>query len=408
MHRSKLSAGRSCQFTPGLHYASRTAEKIVPETEIVPKRFPNGIVKLLKGRKGKNIPLRAALSSLKTIFLKTPLRFHLLFLVILSLHGLTAAAQQITGVWKGKAKGARIELKIIKSGDSLVGNAYYYSSKNNYRKYSIKGYFDPETNNVIWWDDALVEDKTSHGLLGAAAHEPLLTVADFNCPGETEMRLDGASSLRDDKDVSAGPVNLLKTGTPLFADDWDWVIQNYTVGANSPVIIDSIAQLTAGLKPFPEEKLPPAAAPVALTAPPAANSPAPVVKAPEPAMPQTSNEKKFTARKKNLQTVIPFSPGKTIELRFYDNAAIDGDSIAIFLNGRLVREHILLGGEPQIIKLESSELQDDNEVVLVAENLGSIPPNTSYLVAVVGNKKYEARLFADEHSSALIRFIKDK
>jgi len=72
-----------------------------------------------------------------------------------------------------------------------------------------------------------------------------------------------------------------------------------------------------------------------------------------------------------------------------------------------VREHILLGGEPQIIKLNTSDLQDDNEVVLVAENLGSIPPNTSYLVAVVGNKKYEARLFADEHSSALIRFVRD-
>ena len=379
--------------------------------------FPNGTAKLLKGQKGKNIPLPGALSSLKTIFLKTPLCFRLLLLVILSLNGLIATAQQITGVWKGKAKGARIELKIVKSGDSLVGNAYYYSSKNSYRKYSIKGYFDAETNNVIWWDDALVEDKTSHGLLAGASQEPLLTVADFNCPGETEMRLDGNSSLRDNKDVDAGPVNLQKTSVSLFADDWDWVIQNYTVGANSPVIIDSIAQLTAGLKPFPEEKLPPAAAPIAaaplpgqpiaVAAPPVLISPAPVATTPEPATPQTSNEKKFTARKKNLQTVIPFGPGKTIELRFYDNAAIDGDSIAIFLNGKLVREHILLGGEPQIIKFDASELQDDNEVVLVAENLGSIPPNTSYLVAVVGNKKYEARLFADEHSSALIRFIKE-
>jgi len=309
-----------------------------------------------------------------------------------------------------------MELKIIKSGDSLVGNAYYYSSKSSYRKYSIKGYFDPQTNNVIWWDDILVEDKTSHGLLAGAPQEPRLTVADFNCPGETDMRLDGASSLRDDKDVATGPVNLQKTGSPFFADDWDWVIENYTVGGNNPVIIDSIVQLTAGLRPYPEERLPPAAAPISAApapgqpiavAPPVAN-PAPVAAAPEPASPQTVNERKFSTRKKNLQTVIPFSAGKSIELRFYDNAAIDGDSIAIFLNGHVVREHILLGGEPQIVKLDASELQDDNEVVLIAENLGSIPPNTSYLIAVVGNKKYEARLFADEHSSALIRFIRDK
>ena len=103
--------------------------------------------------------------------------------------------------------------------------------------------------------------------------------------------------------------------------------------------------------------------------------------------------------------VIPVT-APVVELRFYDNAAIDGDSIAIFLNGHLLREHILLGGDPQTIKINAADLQDDNELVLVAENLGSIPPNTSYLVAIVGNKQFEARLFADEGSSALIRFIK--
>ncbi|HEY4148959.1 MAG TPA: hypothetical protein VGM41_08520, partial [Chitinophagaceae bacterium] len=296
-------------------------------------------------------------------------------------------------------------------------------SKSNYRKYSIKGYFDPETNNVIWWDDVLVDDKTAHGLLGGSLPDPLLTVADFNCPGETEMRLDGASSLRDDKETAGGPVNLQKSGAPLFADDWDWVIDNYTSGANDPVIIDSIAQLTGGFKPYPEEKLPPPTSPttlspqpeaVAIAAPPVATPPVPVAPpAPAPgptaapAPTQTVNERKFSTRKKNMQMVIPFTPGKSIELRFYDNAAIDGDSIAIFLNGKLLREHILLGSEPQTIKINNDDLQDDNELVLVAENLGSIPPNTSYLVAVVGNKKYEGRLFADEHSSALIRFVKD-
>jgi len=107
-------------------------------------------------------------------------------------------------------------------------------------------------------------------------------------------------------------------------------------GANNPLIIDSIAQLTAGLKPFPEEKLPPASAPVA-AAPqpeqPIAVAPPVVTNTPPPSTPESSgpltvNEKKFNSRKKNLQTVIPFSPNKTIELRFYDNAAIDGDSIA--------------------------------------------------------------------------------
>src|SRR5882724_7495398 len=135
---------------------------------------------------------------------------HHLFILFFALSCLFARAQQITGVWKGTIKGARVELKLVKSGDSLVGNVYYYSSKNNYRKYSIKGYFDPETNNVIWWDDVLVEDKSAHGLLGGPSPDALLTVADFNCPGETEMRLDGNSSLRDDKEINRGPMNLQK------------------------------------------------------------------------------------------------------------------------------------------------------------------------------------------------------
>jgi hypothetical protein len=43
---------------------------------------------------------------------------------------------------------------------------------------------------------------------------------------------------------------------------------------------------------------------------------------------------------------------------------------------------------------------------MVAENLGSVPPNTSYMVALVGKERYEARLASTEGSSAMIRFVK--
>jgi hypothetical protein len=333
--------------------------------------------------------------------------FSIAFVVLCTL---TARAQQITGVWKGKIKSASVELKLIKSGDSLVGTSYYYASATRYRRYSVKGYFDPETNNVIWWDDMLIEEKAGSGIFGVGGPDALLSVADFNCPGEDKMLLDGNSSLRDDKDNIKGPVHLQKIPAGLFNDEWNFVIDNYTVGTNDPYIIDSISRL-AGVRPFPEEKTPVMAG-TTITREQTALTP-PAVTAPDITRDKTipatasSNENKFTHRKKNLQSVIPIT-GRTIELKFYDNAAIDGDSIAIFLNGKLLREHILLGGEPQVIKLNVDDLQDDNELVMVAENLGTIPPNTSYLVAIVGNKRYEARLFADENSSALIRFIKNR
>lgn len=323
-----------------------------------------------------------------------------IFLFSLLLFCLTqAVGQPITGVWKGRLKSANLELKIIKNGDSLTGNSYYYNSRNNYRRYTIKGYFDEQTNEVIWWDDELISAESG------SATEPSLHVADFNCPGEGKIKLDGSSTVRDNRAISKGELHLIKIDKTQFPDEWDWVIDNYTAGASDPYVIDSIGQLVLGPHTFPEEKLPaaPASAPIASDKPVAPPVAAPSVHGPG----KLSNQEKFATRQNKLQMVIPVNaPG--IELRFYDNAAIDGDSIAIFLNGKLIKEHILLGGEAQTIRINTADLQDDNELVMVAENLGSIPPNTSYLVAIVGHKQFEARLFADEGSSALIRLVKGK
>jgi hypothetical protein len=93
-------------------------------------------------------------------------------------------------------------------------------------------------------------------------------------------------------------------------------------------------------------------------------------------------------------------------LRFYDNAEIDGDSISLFLNDHLIFEHIRLSDKPYVIKLSTNDLKETNELVMVAENLGAIPPNTSYMLAIVGNKRYDAQLASTEGSSAMIKLTK--
>lgn len=324
-------------------------------------------------------------------------------------------SQTITGAWKGKTGNVRTELKLVKKGDSLLGTAYYYTSKNHYRRYAVRGYFDGQTNDVVWWDEQLLEDKVSGNLFGSSK-EPVLSVADFNCPGEDKMLLDGSSTERDHKDVPKGPVALEKITNPTFTDEWDFVIENYTVGANHPDIIDSIARLSFAPPPMEQEvpverEIP--AATIPSTAP--VTVAAPSIKAPAPTAPPEEKklagkpitpEDKFTARTNKLQTVIPINNSKKIELRFYDNAQVDGDSIALFLNKKLIFKNIRLTDHPYTIFLDADELSNDNELVMVAENLGSIPPNTSFMVAIVGKKQYEARLYADEKSSALIRLIK--
>jgi hypothetical protein len=332
-------------------------------------------------------------------------------LMLCSLLPVTTQAQTITGAWKGKIGSAHTELKLIKKGDSLLGTSYYYTSRSNYIRYAVKGYFDPNSNSVVWWDDAMLEDRLS-GKIFAGDKEALLSVADFNCPGEKTMMLDGESTERDNKNKSRGTVALQKITESGFHDEWDFVIENYIYGANDPDIIDSIARLHMVTNEVAEEKettlestkIKPVQknnSSIAVTAPPIVEKKKPTLTA------ATTQQQKFTNREKKLVTVIPVT-GDSIELRFYDNAVVDGDSIAVFLNDKMVFEHVRLNYKPYTLTLSVNDLPEDNEMVMVAENLGTIPPNTSLMVAIVDGKRYEARLESTENSSALIRFIKQK
>jgi len=319
--------------------------------------------------------------------------------------------QMITGIWKGKINRQKCELKIIQNGDSLAGTSYYYESANNYRRYSIKGFFDANTNEAVWWDDQLIEEKPGH----SSGKMQLLARADFNCPGGGKMMLDGKAGKISEQDLKSD-LHFDKIDAGSFEDEWDYVIDNYLVGANDPYIIDSINAIASN--PYEKsltEKTPVveySEKPLVINQPrkttPIIESPKaeslPTIKTAEPAK-FLSIEEKFITRKKVLITEIPVT-GDSIELRFYDNAEIDGDSISLFLNDHLIFRHIRLTGNAYTIKLAVSELGASNELIMVAENLGSIPPNTSFMVAVVGEKRYEARLESTEGSSAMIRFVK--
>lgn len=335
------------------------------------------------------------------------------------------AAQMITGVWKGKIDKKKTEIKIIQKGDSLLGTSYYYESENNYRRYSIKGYFDPNTNQAVWWDDQLLDEKTGKFSLSTPGKIPYLSSADFNCPGSDKMFLDGNAAHKNNKKETEGSVHLEKINQTIFPDEWDFIIENYTAGANDPYYIDSVASIagTPVLTPdlntvmqneekkedvFMEKKT----ETVFFNKPPAEKAEPIKVPVPEKQEPAVITEKKnietaFKKREKIIAAEIPLT-GDSVELRFYDNAEIDGDSISLFLNDKLIFEHIRLTASAYTIKLPVADLAETNELVMVAENLGSIPPNTSYMLAIVNDKRYDAMLRSTEESSAVIKLIKPK
>lgn len=384
------------------------------ELEFRDVAFEN-LVESLNENTGKILPFigRCKHLSAKSIALKTSIIL-LLGLLFCGLPQLSTQAQTITGAWKGKIGSAHTELKLIKKGDSLLGTSYYYTSRSNYIRYAVKGYFDPNNNSVVWWDDAMLEDRLTGKILGGDK-EALLSVADFNCPGEKTMRLDGESTKRDNKNKQTGIVALQKIPSSGFRDEWDFVLENYIYGANDPEIIDSIARLHGVPDEVTEERetelastnvqsVPENDPSIAVTAPPIVEKKKP---APVPVPATATAQQKYSSREKKLATVIPIT-GDSIELRFYDNAVVDGDSIAVFLNDKMVFEHVRLNNKPYSLKLSVNDLSEDNEMVMVAENLGTIPPNTSLMVCIIDGKRYEARLESTENSSALIRFIKQK
>ena len=251
-----------------------------------------------------------------------------------------ATAQMVTGVWQGKINRQNAEVKIIKSGDSIAGTSYYYASFGNYRRYSIRGYFDEKSNQVVWWDDRLIEEKTG-GLFGIPGKTPLLSRADFNCPGGGVMLLDGFSNEKNEE-IKEGAVHLEKTyKNPHFRDDWDWVINQFTAGTNDPEIIDSVSLVAFRPKTEAVPEEPPTgkvSRPGMVVIPAQKKKKQEGLPEPEKAVvasvPKTIEEK-FTSRKKKVFTTLPLE-GDSISLAFYDNAIVDGDSISLFLDGKIL------------------------------------------------------------------------
>ncbi len=94
----------------------------------------------------------------------------------------------------------------------------------------------------------------------------------------------------------------------------------------------------------------------------------------------------------------------SLQLSLYDNGEIDGDTISLFHNRKLVAAHKLLTGQAftTMIPLDTSI----NEISMLAENLGSIPPNTAICVIYAGTKRFELALTSNFIKNATLRFRK--
>jgi hypothetical protein len=104
---------------------------------------------------------------------------------------------------------------------------------------------------------------------------------------------------------------------------------------------------------------------------------------------------------------IKVDTGK-LRLDFYDNAQIDGDSISVTVNGKTVVSNQLLGLKPISIDVKVDLDHPEQEVTMIGENMGTIPPNTALLIVTAGNKRYQLFLTSNGKKNAQVRFIYEK
>jgi hypothetical protein len=90
----------------------------------------------------------------------------------------------------------------------------------------------------------------------------------------------------------------------------------------------------------------------------------------------------------------------TIEL--YDNGEIDGDTVSIFHNNKLAINRAGISTQPVTLKIKVDKTNPHHELVMVADNLGRIPPNTSLMIITAGKKRYEIFISSSEQKNAKI------
>ncbi|MEO6915809.1 MAG: hypothetical protein ABI151_09315 [Chitinophagaceae bacterium] len=120
-------------------------------------------------------------------------------------------------------------------------------------------------------------------------------------------------------------------------------------------------------------------------------------------VPALAIPKVLTSRENELiQTLVVKSPNVLINI--YDNGTIDHDTVSVYLDNKLVLSRKMLTTTPLTLKFEFKDEDELHEVILVAENLGDFPPNTSLMVVKAGDQEFEVRISSTEQKNAKVKF----
>ena len=273
--------------------------------------------------------------------------------ILLLFTGISLSAQDINGIWKGKVVMApsgcfpvyNIELQLQMAGSNITGTAYHFSDSLNYLKENFEGTYNRDSNLITIKEIGIVTFKIREDCVPCIKTYKL----SFHRGGGnvvTEEQLRGTWSTPTGK-----------------------AIDGKTVCEPGSIVLTRFDKATFK----PELKLPPT----------------------------------LTKRKAELVKEIKVDTGN-IKIDFYDNGQIDGDTISVYVNNMPLVSYRMLKTQPVTMNIRVDERRTVQEVIMVGENLGSIPPNTALMIVTAGSKRYQLYLTSDEQKNAMVRFIYEK
>ncbi len=371
---------------------------------------------------------------MERIFLRPLLSIFSLFLVCNF-----SFAQDLTGIWKGYfitefGEQYKLEFQIKQDNPSSVtGVSYSYLDVRFYGKATMTGSLDRSEKKFQIQELRTVEVKS----LGGGGTCLMKYIFTYDKSGKEEF-LEGTfvgrgEDRKDPKnngnwgDCGGGKVYLRRV------QNSDFYVEPFL--RDKPVVKrDTAAKVTTSPPPV-VKKTPPKTNPtttkttstVKKTTTPVKKNSSTVKTKPVIINPKTDSIKKITqpeiknpvtakkiftpdilkTRENALAQTITVST-EQVTIKLYDNGEIDDDTISVFVDKQLKLSHRRLSTSPIVLTLEFDASDTEHEVVMVAENLGRIPPNTSLMVITAGDKRYQVQITSTEQKNAMVRFKYEK
>lgn len=104
--------------------------------------------------------------------------------------------------------------------------------------------------------------------------------------------------------------------------------------------------------------------------------------------------------KRKVETIeTVYFTSDSLRLELYDNGEVDGDSVSVIVNGivEISKERLSTHAIQKTIATE-----DSLKIIMFAENLGNIAPNSGLLIIYDGLKRHEIRFEGDLNKNAAI------